>query len=577
MTPINKYIRMRTLIVGCLFSLFFAVIGAKAVYLQIFRGPWLAKKAASQYERSNVIYGKRGSIYDAKGNAMALSIDVPSIAAFPQQIKNARETAKNLAKALGIRQSTIYSKLTAKKTFVWIKRHVSPKEARSVKSLGVGGIGFIPESRRFYPNKTLAAQVLGFTGVDGKGLEGIEFGYDDYLKGAAIEQTILRDALGRGFEVDNKIVSAFSGKNLVLTIDGTIQYIAEKTLEDTVAKYRAKSGIVVVMVPKTGALLAIAHHPVFNPNTYRRFKKNDWRNRAVTDPYEPGSTMKIFSAAAALESGIVSPNSIFFCENGAYKIGKNVVHDIHAHGWLSLQQIVKFSSNIGAVKVGEMVGSEFHYKILSAFGFGRKTEIDCPGETAGTMSPYKRWSKIDAGAIAFGQGLSVSAIQLVAATSAIANDGVLMRPFVVQSVTDQNGYLIKQMQPRKVRRVMGRDTARTLNRIMQTVITQGGTGVNAALDGYAVCGKTGTAQKTDGSGIYAKGKYIASFIGFAPAEDPAVTIAVIVDEPQENHYGGVVAGKAFRKIAQETLNYLNVPPERGSDNLTVSREDAVQG
>jgi cell division protein FtsI (penicillin-binding protein 3) len=577
MKAVNKYIRMRALIVGCLFSLFFAVIGAKAVYLQIFRGPWLAKKAANQYEKSNVIYGKRGSIYDAKGNAMALSIDVPSIAAFPQRIKNAKITAQGLAKALGVKQQAIYGKLTGKKTFVWIKRHVSPKEAKSVKALEFDGIGFIPESRRFYPNKTLAAQVLGFTGVDGKGLEGVEFGYDDYLKGAAIEQTILRDALGRGFEVDNKIVSAFSGKNLVLTIDGTIQYIAEKTLEDTVAEYQAKSGIIVVMAPKTGALLAMAHYPTFNPNTYRRFKKNVWRNRAITDPYEPGSTMKIFSAAAALESGIASPNSIFFCENGTYKVGKNIVHDVHAHGWLSLQQIVKFSSNIGAVKIGEMVGSEFHYKMLRTFGFGQKTEIDCPGETSGTLSPYKRWSKIDAGAIAFGQGLSVSALQLVSGTSVIANDGVLMRPFVVQSVTDQNGHLIKKMQPRKVRRVMGRDAARTLNRIMQTVITRGGTGVNAALEGYTVCGKTGTAQKTDGSGTYAKGKYIASFVGFAPAEDPAVTIVVIIDEPRKSHYGGVVAGPAFKKIAQETLSYLNIPPKRGSDNLTVSREDAVQG
>jgi cell division protein FtsI (penicillin-binding protein 3) len=331
------------------------------------------------------------------------------------------------------------------------------------------------------------------------------------------------------------------------------------------------------MDPKTGAVLAMAHYPLFNPNNYGQFHKNDWRNRAITDPYEPGSTMKIFSAAAALESGIATPNSIFFCENGAYRIGKNIVNDVHSHGWLSLQQIVKYSSNIGAVKVGEMIGPEFHYKTLKHFGFGEKTDIDCPGETAGTLSSYKRWSRIDAGAISFGQGLSVSALQLVTATAAIANDGVLMRPFVVRSITDPNGHLIKEIQPRRVRRVMSIDSARTLNRIMQTVITRGGTGVQAALDGYTVCGKTGTAQKTDSSGTYAKGRYVASFVGFAPAEDPAVAILVVVDEPRGKYYGGSVAGPAFRNIAQETLSYLDIPPKKSSDNLTVSRQDRVHG
>ncbi|RJQ62683.1 MAG: penicillin-binding protein 2 [Desulfobacteraceae bacterium] len=573
----EKFIRIRILLVGCFLSLFFTVIIVKAVYLQVFRGHWLAQKAASQYELSIVTYGKRGTIYDAKGNAMAVSVDVPSIAAFPSQIKNPRTAAPGLAKALGEKQADIHEKLTSKRTFTWVKRHVSPKEAKGVKALGIEGLGFIPESSRFYPQKTFAAQVLGFTGVDEKGLEGVEFFYDSHLKGAAIEQTILRDALGRGFEVDKKIVSAFSGRNLVLTIDGTIQYISEKVLAETVARYSAKSAIAVVMDPKTGAILAIAHHPSFNPNSYGRFRKDHWRNRAATDPFEPGSTMKIFSAAAALESGIISPNSIFFCENGKYRIGKNVVHDVHAYGWLSLQQIVKFSSNIGAVKIGEMIGAEFHHKMLQAFGFGEKTGIDCPGETAGTLPPYKKWSKIDAGAISFGQGVSVSAIQLTAATSAIANDGILMQPFVVQSVTDQNGHPVKKMQPRKVRRVMSRESARTLNRIMQTVTSPGGTGESAALEGYSVCGKTGTAQKTDGSGTYVKGRYIASFVGFTPADNPAVTIVVVVNEPSKQYYGGIVAGPAFKKIAQETLSYLNIPPRREEKGLTVSREDPVSG
>jgi cell division protein FtsI (penicillin-binding protein 3) len=577
MKAIDKHIRLRTLLVGCAMSALFAGIGAKAVYLQVFRGPWLARKAASQYEKSVITHGKRGTIFNANKREMAVSIAVESIAAFPAKIRNAKVEATALAKALGIKKSTIYKKLISKKTFVWLKRHVSPKEAKTVRMLNMEGVGFIPESSRFYPNKSLASQVIGFTGIDGRGLEGIEYYYDSYLKGAAIEQTIFKDALGRGFDANKKIVSAYSGKNLNLTIDGTIQYIAEKTLQETAKTFTPKSAMAIVMEPKTGAVLALAHTPNFNPNVYKKFSRARWRNRAITDPFEPGSTMKIFSAAAALESGIASPNTIFFCENGAYRIGKHVVHDVHAHGWLSLQQIVKYSSNIGAVKVTQMIGPEFHYKMLQAFGFGSKTGIDCPGETIGTLSSYKQWSKIDAGAISFGQGVSVSALQMITATSVIANNGILMRPYIVRSISDAKGRIIKQMGPRRVRRVLSSDTAGTLKRIMQTVITRGGTGANAAIDGYSVCGKTGTAQKTDGSGKYAKGKYIASFVGFAPAKNPAVAILVVVDEPKGKYYGSIVAGPAFKKIAQQTLSYLNIPPDRAKESLRVSREDSVQG
>jgi cell division protein FtsI (penicillin-binding protein 3) len=272
--------------------------------------------------------------------------------------------------------------------------------------------------------------------------------------------------------------------------------------------------------------------------------------------------MKIFLASAAIESGFCNPNTIFFCEGGRYRIGRNFINDTHAHGWLSLQQIVKFSSNIGTVKIAERIGKDNIYSTLRNFGFGEKTGIDCPGETSGTLSPQSRWTKIDTGAISFGQGLSVSAIQLITAVSSIANNGILMKPYVVQAITDQNGRLIENFQPQKVRTVISPETARTIKRIMQTVITEGGTGVNAALEGYTACGKTGTAQKIDKTGRYARGKYVASFVGFAPAENPAVAILVIVDEPKEEHYGGTVAAPAFRKIATDTLNYLNIPPSR---------------
>ncbi len=338
-----------------------------------------------------------------------------------------------------------------------------------------------------------------------------------------------------------------------------IQYLTERALEEASVKFNAKSGMAIVMSPKTGAILAVAHYPFFNPNSFGEFDQNLWRNRSITDPFEPGSTMKIFSACAAIESGGCSPNAIFFCENGKYRIGKNVVRDTHPHGWLSLQQIIKFSSNIGTIKVSEMIGPEHIYKTFRNFGFGEKTGIDCPGETSGCLSHYNRWAKIDAGAIAFGQGVSVSALQLITAASAIANDGILMAPYIVQAITDQNGRLIKSSSPRMVRRVVSLETARTVKKIMASVTTEGGTGVNAALEGYSVCGKTGTAQKIDEKRTYSDEKYIASFLGFIPAEDPEITVLVVIDEPQGKHYGSIVAAPAFKRIAHETVNYMNIP------------------
>jgi cell division protein FtsI (penicillin-binding protein 3) len=321
----------------------------------------------------------------------------------------------------------------------------------------------------------------------------------------------------------------------------------------------------------------MAHVPLFNPNAYMDFNKELWRNRAITDPFEPGSTMKIFSAAAAIESGDIKAHDIFFCENGAYKIGRNVVHDIKKHGWLSLQQIIKYSSNIGAVKISEKLGRKRLHAMYRKFGFGAKTGIDSPGETAGSLMPYKRWTTVDTGAISFGYGVAVSALQMVTAASAIANDGVLMKPYFVQAITDQNHEPLKQLQPQKVRRVISIQTARTVRAIMKTVINEGGTGVNAALEGYTVCGKTGTARKLDENGIYSKSKYMASFIGFTPAEKPRLTIVVVIDEPQGAYYGGTVAAPVFRRIARETLHYLNIPPESGAKQFATSRRIEAQG
>jgi cell division protein FtsI (penicillin-binding protein 3) len=573
----NKYFKFRILLIGIFFNMALAIIAAKAVHLQVYRSTWLSEKASSQYEKSLTISGKRGIIYDRNRNEMAVSINVTSIAAYPAKVENPKAAARALAGVLDLDAATLHKKLSSKKSFIWIKRQSTAKETIAVKNLDISGIDFFTEYNRYYPHTTLAAQVLGFTGIDGAGLEGIEFYYNQYLKGADLQYTVFKDAHGNGYRADPGKSSRSSGHNLVLTIDNTVQYIAESALKETVDKYSALSGLALVMNPQTGAILALAHYPLYNPNSYSDFDKSIWRNRAITDNFEPGSTMKIFSAAAALEHGKISAHQIFFCENGSYKIGKNVVHDIHKHAWLSLQQIIKYSSNIGAVKVVEAVGARNLHRAYSDFGFGRKTGIDFMGEAPGNLTPYSTWSKIDTGAISFGHGVSVSAVQLAAAVSAIANGGNLMKPYLVSEIVDQNGHLIHAVKPQTVRRAVSTKTATIVKNILKTVITEGGTGVNAALDSYSVGGKTGTARKLDENGKYARDRHTASFVGFAPADNAAISVLVIIDEPQGKYYGGIVAAPVFKKIAQQTLNYLNVPPEDSTYKLRVSRNDGARG
>ncbi|MFO7644075.1 MAG: penicillin-binding protein 2 [Desulfosarcina sp.] len=578
MTPTTSTrTRLRAGIVGFFFLTALLAISGQAIRLHVFKGAWLSERAARQYERSLVVQGKRGAITDRNGSPLAVSIESPSIAAFPRQLADRQAAAKQLAKVLNQPEREVFEKLDPKRSFVWLKRQAVPRQAEAVEAIGIRGVNFFTEHSRHYPSKTLAAQLLGFSGIDGHGLEGMEFFFESFLKGEDQEITVLKDALGRRFEGSGAPEKGVEGKNVVLTIDRTIQHIAQNALEGSVTANGAKSGIAIVMAPASGEVLALAHYPVFNPNRYRDFERELWRNRAVTDAFEPGSTMKMFSVAAAIDSGVCSPATIFYCENGRYRIGKNTVHDTKPHGWLSLQQIVKYSSNIGTVKIGEQLGNHQLYNYLRAFGFGQRSGIGCPGETPGSLSPFKAWSAIDAGAISFGQGLAVSAIQLITAASAIANDGVLMKPLLIREITDPSGQTLERFDPEPVRRVISSHSAATVRRILKTVTAEGGTGINAALEGYTVGGKTGTAQKIDESGTYAKGRYITSFLGFVPADHPVLAILVIVDEPQSQNYGGIVAAPAFRQIALETLSYLNIAPGPDPDRLRVSRENRANG
>jgi cell division protein FtsI (penicillin-binding protein 3) len=537
----------------------------------------LAEKASDQYEKTIQTSGKRGSIYDRRMREVAVSIETLSLAAYPRRIQNSRTTARAIAPIIKMKSQSLARKLASDRSFVWLKRQITPKEAQAIKALHLDGLEFLPEHSRYYPNRTLAAQLVGFTGIDGNGLEGIEYLFDAELTGRPQIATVLKDAFGRGFEGQDDMTSSTSGNNVVLSIDGAIQHLAEKALLQAVETYKAKSGIAVVMDPRTGDILALAHVPLFNPNAFGDFNRDLRRNRAVTDAFEPGSTMKLFSTAAALESGCCTPHTIFYCENGNYRIGANTIHDTKKHGWLSIQRIVKYSSNIGAVKIGEAIGADTLHATLQRFGFGRPTGIECPGETMGSLGANRKWTTFDVAAVSFGHGISVSAVQLASAVSAIANRGMLMKPRAVLKVTDARGRAIRTIDPEPMGRAISPKTAEAVTRMMEMVLTEGGTGVEAALDGYSACGKTGTAQKIGKDGRYAQDRYVASFAGFAPVEDPRLTIVVVVDEPQGSYYGGSVAAPVFREIAQSALGYLNVRPSERAPKMTVSNTTKETG
>jgi len=565
----KKTMKQRILIIQVLMVSLIFLMGAKSFDIQVFKAHELTQKAENDYARHISVKGERGQILDRSMNKLATSIDAISITACPFKIKNPDFAAKKLSKILNINSKKLQKTLSSQRMFAWVARRVSPNQASQIRQLNLTGIYFENDSKRFYPNRNLAAQVIGFTGAEDSGLEGFEFKYNSVLEGSSVKVRINRDGNGRVLDLDKKRRAQLKGNSIVLTIDKKIQFLSEQTLERTVKAHRAKSGMVLVMRPQTGEFLSIAHFPEFNPNNFKGYDRAVFRNRAVTDAFEPGSAMKVFTAAAALERGF-TPKSIFFCENGTYKIGRFTINDTHPHDWLSINQIIKFSSNIGAAKIGETIGDKALYRYLAAFGFGDKTRIGSPGETSGSLIPYRKWSKIDAGAISFGQGVSVSAIQLISGISAIANDGNLMKPMLIKKIISKNGEDLNSYHPETIRRVVSSKTAQQVKRMMSLVVKEEGTGVKAAMDGYTVCGKTGTAQKAlKNQKGYSKNNYISVFAGFAPIDNPELAILVVIDEPRKQYYGGDVAAPAFKTIMAESFNYLNIPPEKSKNMIAL--------
>ena len=550
----RRYILLHLLLAG------FGVILFRLVSLQVLQAAELTARADRQHQKSVTMEGARGTVTDRHGKVFAMNVEVPSIFGVPTSLDSPANAARSLSPVLHIRREEIEKKLRQDRHFVWLARKVEPEQGRRLEQLSIDGIGMVMEGRRFYPKGPLLAHVLGFVGMDGVGLEGLERRYESQLHGEKRLTILQRDALGRTvFPKDLREQVPATGQALTLTIDEVIQYIAEKELEEAVDHARAKSGTIIVMEPRTGAVLAMAVSPRFDPNAVASLTADRWRNRALTDTYEPGSTMKVVVAAAALEERVMMPGSMLFGENGRMTIANTTIHDHEKLGWMTFAQMIQKSSNIGAAKTGMLVGDQRLYRYLQAFGFGQRTDIDLPGEVSGLLKAPREWGRRSLASISMGQEVGVTPLQMITAVSAIANDGVLMKPYVVAEVRDQKGQRMKEILPQVKRRVVSPATARTLTTIMEGVVTSG-TGAKAAIPGFRVAGKTGTAQKVDPrTGTYSSALSIGSFVGFVPADAPRLTIIVVIDEPQGEAWGGVVAAPVFRRVGEQVLTYLGVP------------------
>lgn len=556
--------RGRALFLAVFLLAFLGAIGARAVQLQLIQRERFYQIAEKQHRKDIPLVPKRGTIYSRNMKELAVTLEVDSLYAIPDKVDAPLEMGQQLARLVSVDEKKLVDRLSVNKSFVWVKRWLEDGEAAQAKSLFPGSVDIIKEGRRFYPYEELAGQILGFAGLDGQGLEGLEKSYDELLKGVPGTFLAEQDARGRVMMPKGlKIAGDVPGYDLVLTLDETLQYLAEKELNRGVAAARAKGGTVIIMEPTTGEVLALATWPAFNPNYFSRYTPSTWRIRAVTDPFEPGSTLKIFTVAAALEEGVFKREDMIYTEQGKFSLGNKVIHDVHPYGWLSLEEVVRVSSNIGAAKVGMGLGPERLYAYMKKFGFFEPSAVELKGEQAGLHQPAKSWSRLTVATVSFGQGIAVTPLQLANGYAALANGGLLMKPHLVKKVLDKNGRIIKETQPQTIRQVISEKTADIVQAMLSGATGTGGTGRQADIIGYQVAGKTGTAQKPSLNGRgYAPGKYTASFVGWVPASHPKFLILVVIDEPAGVKYGGVVAAPVFKAIAAQALAYLRVPPDR---------------
>jgi cell division protein FtsI (penicillin-binding protein 3) len=554
-------LRARTLILAALLACAFSGLVARLAWLQVVRHHELTAAAERQYAKTVTIHPRRGPILDRNGNTLAASTPAESLAAQPRRIADPGAVAHRLAPILGEREADLRRHLASDRSFVWLRRRLSPGAAAAVRALGEPGLDLAPEAMRFYPNRELAAHVLGFEGVDGTGLEGIERAWDSHLGGASGRAIVERDALGREVTAMPVVIKAPTpGAGVSLTLDTTIQYLAERELDLAYRRTAARAAMAIIMDPRTGEILALAVRPTFNPNSFAQATAREWRNRAVTDPFEPGSTFKIILAAAALETGVIKPTDLVFGGNGSITVAATTIRDWKRYGWLTFAQVLERSSNVGAIRVGLELGRDRYYRYISDFGFGSATGVGLPGESRGVLHAPRRWSGLSLATLSIGQEISVTALQLVDAVAAVANGGQLLQPQIVRAVLDADGREVRGFAPHVVRQVIAPDTARTLTELLVNVVERG-TGHLAAIPGYAVAGKTGTAQKLDpATGRYSHAPGVLSFVGFAPADDPRFVMLVLLDEPTNERWGSEAAAPVFSAIGAEVLRYLGVAP-----------------
>ncbi|HWH47630.1 MAG TPA: penicillin-binding protein 2 [Burkholderiales bacterium] len=535
----------------------FTVLAARALYLQGLHNDFLQQKGETRYARVVEMSAHRGMVTDRNGEPLAVSTPVESVWAAPADASLNTEQRLKLARLLDADPGELKRRLAeSEREFVYLKRQLPPEQAAKIVQLNLPGVFLQREYRRYYPAAEVTAHVVGFTGVDDNGQEGIELAYQEWLAGKRGSRRVIKDRLGRIIEDVQSIRSPQQGRDLALSIDQRIQYLAFRELKSAVAEHGAKAGSIVVLDATSGEVLALANWPSYNPNNRDTMKMARSRNRAVVDLFEPGSTLKPFTAAAALETGLVGPGSVIDTEHGRFSIGKRIIRDVHPEGFLTVSQVIQKSSNVGSAKIALAMAPQKLWAIFSAVGFGTQTRVGFPGEATGRLRAYQSWKPIEHATMSYGHGVSVSLLQLARAYSVFATDGEL------KQLT-----LIRRDVPAEGKRVVSRRTAQAVRKMLETVTHPGGTATRAQVAGYRVAGKTGTAHKLDGS-TYAADRYVSSFVGFAPASSPRLVIAVMIDEPAgKQYYGGEVAAPVFSNVMAGALRLLGITPDAPSDNV----------
>ncbi|HKV24133.1 MAG TPA: penicillin-binding transpeptidase domain-containing protein [Candidatus Acidoferrum sp.] len=552
-------VHVRLLIIAGVAILWIAAVFVRLTYLQLFEHSEYLARALRQQQRSFEITPERGVIYDRNRHPLAMSIPVDSAFAVPSEMADESLAARLLSGVVGVPEDVLEARLESSRSFAWISRKLPPEKAEAIMALNLKGVYLQKENKRFYPKRDLAAHVLGFVDLDERGLGGIEYEFDKQIRGKSEKIVVMEDAHRRWF--DGGQVRENNGDDVVLTLDEKIQYITERELNAAIAQTHAIAGTAIVMNPSNGEILALANWPTFNPNRASEAPAESRMDRAVSAIYEPGSTFKLVTLAAAFNEGVTTPGEVIDCENGSVLVAGHRIHDHQPFKLLTVAQVLEKSSDVGAIKIALRLQAPRFYKYIRAFGFGSLTGVDLPGESRGILRPLDDWGSFSIGSISMGQEVGVTPIQLITAVSAIANGGLLYRPHIVEDL-ERDGKALPasgELAATEPKRVIRPETAATLRKLMEGVVLNG-TGTRAQLDGWTSAGKTGSAQKIDPStGRYSRTQYIASFAGLAPINDPAVTILVSLDSPVGQHEGGEVAAPVFKRIAEQVLAYLDVP------------------